>query len=41
MSDLKNAEVNFQIEAQKVKNQLDIAIKQINLLEQKLNLIID
>lgn len=41
MSDLKNAEVTFQIESQNIKNQLDAATRQGNLLEQKLQLVIE
>jgi len=41
MSDLKNVEVTFQIESQNIKNQLDAATRQGNLLEQKLQLVIE
>ena len=41
MSDLKNSEVNFQIECQNYKSQLDASAKQCNLLEQKLQLVIE
>ena len=41
MSDLKNAEVTFEVEIQNTKSQLDAATRQNNLLEQKLQLVIE
>lgn len=38
---MKNMEVNYQVETDKIKNELDMAEKKVNLLEQKFKLVIE
>lgn len=40
MSEKKNMEVNFQIETQNIKNELDMSEKKVISLEQKIKIII-
>ena len=41
MSEKKNIEVNFQIETQNIKNELNMSEKKAISLEQKIKLLID